>query len=32
MTLTLAITQMYCSWDTDANIAKAEALVRDAAG
>ena len=32
MTLTLAITQMSCSWDIDANIAKAEALVRDAAG
>ena len=32
MTLTLAITQMKCSWDADANIAKAEALVREAAG
>jgi len=32
MSLTLAITQMSCSWDADANIAKAEALVRDAAG
>ncbi len=32
MTLTLAITQMSCTWDIDANIAKAEALVRDAAG
>jgi N-carbamoylputrescine amidase len=32
MTLTLAITQMKCSWDIDANIAKAEALVREAAG
>lgn len=31
MTLTLAITQMKCSWDADANIAKAEALVREAA-
>ena len=28
MTLTLGITQMKCSWDIDANIAKAEALVR----
>ena len=26
MTLTLGITQMKCSWDIDANIAKAEAL------
>ena len=32
MSLTLAITQMSCTWDIDANIAKAEALVRDAAG
>ncbi len=32
MTLTLAITQMKCTWDIDANIAKAEALVREAAG
>ena len=31
MILTLAITQMSCTWDIDANIAKAEALVRDAA-
>lgn len=31
MTLTLAITQMKCTWDVDANIAKAEALVREAA-
>ena len=31
MTLTLGITQMKCSWDIDANIAKAEALVREAA-
>lgn len=32
MTLTLAITQMSCTWDIDANIARAEALVREAAG
>ena len=31
MTLTLGITQMKCSWDIDANIAKAEAMVREAA-
>ena len=31
MTLTLGITQMKCSWDIDANIVKAEALVREAA-
>lgn len=31
MTLTLAITQMACTWDTNANIARAERLVRDAA-
>ncbi|MEO1293722.1 MAG: N-carbamoylputrescine amidase [Pseudomonadota bacterium] len=30
-TVTLAATQMACSWDRDANIAKAEALVRAAA-
>lgn len=30
-TVTLAATQMSCSWDIDANIAKAEALVRGAA-
>ena len=29
---TVACTQMSCSWDRDANIAKAEALIRDAAG
>ena len=29
--VTLAATQMACSWDIDANIAKAEALVREAA-
>lgn len=29
--VTLAATQMSCSWDIDANIAKAEALVRQAA-
>lgn len=29
--LTLAVTQMTCSWDRAANIAAAEALVRDAA-
>lgn len=32
MTLTLAVTQMKCSWEIDANIAKAESLVREAAG
>jgi len=31
MTLTIAVTQMACTWDRDANIAQAEALVRDAA-
>ena len=30
--LTVAVTQMACSWDRDANIAAAEALVREAAG
>ncbi|MEE4277422.1 MAG: N-carbamoylputrescine amidase [Halieaceae bacterium] len=30
--LTLAATQMACSWDRDDNIARAEALVRQAAG
>ncbi|MGL5010086.1 MAG: nitrilase-related carbon-nitrogen hydrolase, partial [Paracoccaceae bacterium] len=30
--VTLAATQMACSWDAEANIAKAEALVREAAG
>lgn len=30
--LTLAVTQMACTWDRDANIAQAEALVREAAG
>ena len=30
--VTLAATQMACTWDIDANIAKAEALVREAAG
>lgn len=32
MTVTVAATQMTCSWDTPANHAKAEALVREAAG
>lgn len=32
MSLTLAITQMSCTWDINANIAKAGALVREAAG
>ena len=32
MTTTVAATQFACSWDTPANIAKAEAMVRDAAG
>ena len=32
MTLTIAATQMKCVWDRDANIAKAEELVREAAG
>ena len=30
--VTVAAVQMSCTWDADANIAKAEALVRDAAG
>ncbi len=30
--LTLAVTQMACSWKTEDNIARAEAMVRDAAG
>jgi len=30
--ITVAATQMACSWDRDANIARAEALVRKAAG
>jgi N-carbamoylputrescine amidase len=30
--VTLAATQMACSWDIDDNIARAEALVREAAG
>ena len=30
--ITVAATQMACSWDRDANIARAEALVRRAAG
>ncbi len=30
--LTVAATQMACSWDRDANVARAEALVRQAAG
>ncbi len=30
--LCLAITQMKCAWDREANIAKAEALVREAVG
>lgn len=30
--VTIAATQMSCSWDRDANIAKAEKLVREAAG
>ena len=32
MKLTIAATQMQCVWDRDANIAQAEALVREAAG
>ncbi|MEM1161417.1 MAG: N-carbamoylputrescine amidase [Pseudomonadota bacterium] len=32
MTLTVAISQMRCTWDRAANIARAEALVREAAG
>ena len=31
-TVTLAATQMACTWDKDANIANAESLVREAAG
>jgi N-carbamoylputrescine amidase len=31
-TLTLAVTQMACSWDRAANADRAEALVREAAG
>ena len=31
-TVTVAATQMACSWDRQANIAKAEQLVREAAG
>lgn len=30
-TLTLAVTQMPCTWETEANLAAAEALVREAA-
>lgn len=30
--ITVAATQMACSWDTEANLDEAEALVRDAAG
>ncbi len=30
--VTVAATQMACSWDRDANVARAEELVRDAAG
>ena len=30
--LTMAVTQMACTWDRDANIRRAEALVREAAG
>ena len=32
MELTLAATQMACAWDRDANVRKAESLVREAAG
>jgi len=32
MNVTVAATQMTCGWDRDENIAKAERLVRDAAG
>ncbi len=32
MNVTVAATQMACSWDTDANVARAERLVREAAG
>lgn len=31
-TVTLAATQMACSWDTEANLDRAETLVREAAG
>ena len=31
-TVTVAATQMACSWDREANIANAEKLVREAAG
>ena len=31
-TVTVAATQMACSWDREANVANAEALVREAAG
>jgi N-carbamoylputrescine amidase len=31
-TVTIAATQMACDWDSDANIARAERLVREAAG
>ena len=31
-TVTLAATQMACTWDKDANIARAEEMVREAAG
>lgn len=30
--ITLAVTQMACGWDRDANVARAEDLVREAAG
>jgi N-carbamoylputrescine amidase len=30
--VTVAATQMVCSWDQEANLAAAEALVREAAG
>ena len=30
--LKIAVTQMACTWDRAANVAKAEALVREAAG
>ena len=32
MTVTVAATQMACTWDRDANLKRAESLVRDAAG
>ncbi len=31
-TVTVAATQMACSWDRDANVARAEKLIREAAG